>query len=182
MKTQTAKITLTLVILIAAISVLPAGCETRRQTGAAVGAGVGALAGQAVGRSTTATLIGAGVGAGVGYVIADRTDQRTAQTYDYNQPTPLTNTRWQMVDLNMKRRTPPRYETYYVEFKPNGEMVSTLNHRDGTQTVVEERYRIVGDTLIIHREDYMVNAKYRVTNDTLVMEVLDDFRAELRRI
>jgi len=183
MSNRTAHSTLIFVLVLCMSIVLFApGCETRRQTGAAVGAGVGALAGQAVGRSTTATLIGAGVGAAAGYVIGDRTDRRAARDYDYNQPTPLTNTRWQMVNLNMRRQSPPVYETYYVDFRPNGEMVSTINHPDGTQTLVEERYRTVGNTLVIHREDYIINANYRLTNDTLVIEVLDDFRAELKRI
>ncbi|MBE0535016.1 MAG: hypothetical protein IH624_05040 [Phycisphaerae bacterium] len=165
-----------------AMVLAPMGCQTRRQTGALAGAGVGALAGQAIGRSTTATVIGAGVGAGAGYIIGDRSDRRTARRYDYNQPTQLTGTRWRMVDLDMKGRPEPRYETYYVEFKPNGEMVSTINYADGTQEIVEERYRISGNTLIIHKQDYIINADYTMTDDTLTMTVLDDFRAVLRRV
>ncbi len=171
-----------LVVCSVAIVLFQSGCETKAQTGGLMGAGIGALAGQAIGGSTGATLLGAGIGGGAGYLIGNEQDKKAAKRYSYDTQTPLTGTKWQMVNLTMENEPPPQYESYFVEFKPNGEMVSTINEPGGTQTITEERYRIVGNTMIISRPSYIVNAVYRVQGNTMTVEVLDDFRAVLRRV
>ncbi len=59
-----------LIILVAVVGIVLAGCATKTGTGAAVGTGVGAAVGagvgQAIGGNTSGTLIGAGIGALVG--------------------------------------------------------------------------------------------------------------------
>jgi hypothetical protein len=48
-------------------------------------------------------------------------------------------------------------------------------------TVTEERYRIVGDTLIINKPGYLINAEYQISGDELIVNC-EQFRAVLRRI
>ena len=143
------------------------------------GAGVGALAGQVIGGSTGATLIGTAVGAGAGYIIGNEQDKKAAKKYDMNTPTPLTRTKWQITSMVMPDK--PDYVTSFVEFKPNGEVVTTRNESGGTLVLTEERYRIVGDTLIINKQDYVVNATYKITGEQMVIDG-QEFRAVLRRV
>ncbi len=155
------------------------GCETRAQTGTLAGAGIGALAGQAIGASTGATLIGAGIGAGAGYLIGNSQDKKAAKTYDMSQPTPLTGTSWKVV--NLVKKDMPEYESIIVEFKPNGEVVTTINEPGGTMTVTEERYRIVGNDLIVNKPGYIINATYKVKGNQLTIDC-EQFKAVLERV
>jgi hypothetical protein len=159
--------------------VLIGGCESRAQTGGLAGAGIGALAGQAIGGSTSATLIGAGIGAGAGYIIGNEQDKKAAKTYDMNKSTPLTGTKWKIIRLVDPEA--PEYTAIFAEFKSNGELVTTIHEPGGTQTVTEERYRIVGDTLIINKPGYIINAKYKVSGKQLTIDCLE-FHAVLQRI
>jgi hypothetical protein len=147
--------------------------------GTLVGAGLGALAGQAIGGDTEATLIGAAVGAGAGYIIGNEKDKKAAQQHNYNEPTPLTGTRWKIISLAMEDK--PEYEWITVEFRPDGKVVSTRFEPGGTKTITEEKYRIVDKTLIIHKSDYIVNAQYAVYGNELVV-TCEQFRAVLQRI
>jgi hypothetical protein len=47
-------------------------------------------------------------------------------------------------------------------------------------TVTEERYRIVGNTLIINKPGYLVNAEYKISGDELIVNC-QQFRAVLKR-
>ncbi len=172
---------LNIVVSIITISILTitSGCETRAQTGTLAGTGIGALVGQAIGRSTEATLIGAAIGAGAGYIIGNEQDKKAAKEYDLNQPTVLTGTKWQVVNLVMEEK--PEFISMFVEFKSNGEVVTTRHEPGGTMTITEERYRIVGDTLIINKTDYIINAKYVIQGDTMTVNC-QQFRAVLSRI
>jgi hypothetical protein len=147
--------------------------------GALLGAGLGALAGQAIGGDTESTLIGAAVGAGAGYIIGNEKDKKAAQQHDYNTQTPLTGTRWKVTSLVMEDR--PEYEWMTVEFRPDGKIISTRLEPGGTKTITEERYRVVGKTLIVHRTDYIINAEYAVYGNELIV-TCERFRAVLQRI
>jgi uncharacterized protein YcfJ len=155
------------------------GQASDAQKGTVLGAGIGALAGQAIGGDTEATLIGAAVGAGAGYIIGNEQDKKKAQKHDYSQPTPLTGTKWKVISLAMKNK--PQYEWITVEFRPDGKVVTTRLEPGGTKTITEERYRIVGKTLIIHKTDYIINAEYQVYGNELIV-TCERFRAVLRRI
>ena len=155
------------------------GCETRAKTGGLAGAGIGALAGQIIGGSTSATLIGAAVGAGAGYIIGNEQDKKAAKAYEMSQPTTLTATRWKVVSLT--KEDMPKYTAMFVEFKPNGEVVTTRHEPGGTMTITEERYRIVGDTLIINKPGYVINAKYKVSGNRMTVDCLQ-FHAVLQRV
>ena len=175
------------VCIIAGLSVLllmSAGCssgdnEPKAGRSALVGAGLGALAGQAIGGDSKATLIGAGIGAGVGYVIGNEKDKKAAQSHNYNTSTPLTGTKWKVVSLVMKDI--PQYESIVVYFRPDGILVTTRFEPGGTKTITEEKYRLVGNTLIIHKADYIINAEYKLFGDELIVNC-ERFRAVLRKI
>lgn len=161
------------------IAWLVSGCNSSAKTDALIGTGVGALIGQAIGGDTGATLVGAGVGAGVGYLIGNNQDKKAAEKYDYNSPTPLSGTQWTVSDLTMKNK--PQYQSITVEFKPNGILVTTRVNPDGTKLIQEEKYRIVDQTLIIHKTDYIVNAKYALYGNQLVVTA-EEFKAVLTKI
>lgn len=166
-------------ICICALAFSIGGCQTRAQTGSALGAGIGALAGQAIGRNTKATLIGTAIGAGAGYLIGNDQDKKAAKAYDFSQPTALTGTKWKVISLVMEEK--PEFETMTVEFRPDGKIVTTRYESGGTMTITEERYRIVGNTLIINKSDYLINAKYRIDGNEMIVDC-ERFRAVLKRI
>lgn len=170
-------VTFSLVIVILLIT--SSGCESSAQTGTALGAGIGALAGQAIGRDTGSTLIGAGVGAGLGYIIGNEKDKKAAQNHNYYIPTPLTGSKWEVVSLVMQDK--PEYERITVEFQPGGTLLTTRFEPGGTKTITEEKYRIVGKTLIIHKSDYIINAEYQIYGNELIV-TCERFRAVLQRI
>jgi hypothetical protein len=168
-----------LVVYLCATIITIGGCQTRTQTGTLAGAGIGALAGQAIGGNTQATLIGAAIGAGAGYIIGNEQDKKAAKDYDLTQPTVLTGTKLKVISLVMQDK--PEYETMTVEFRPDGKVATTRHEPGGTMTITEERYRVVGDTLIVNKSDYLINARYRIDGDEMIVDC-DEFRAVLRRI
>lgn len=172
-------INIALAISICALALSTGGCQSRAQTGGLAGAGIGALAGQAIGRNTKATLIGTAIGAGVGYIIGNEQDKKAAKEYDLSQPTALTGTKWKVMSLIMQDK--PEFTSMFVEFRPDGKIVTTRYEPGGTTTITEERYRIVGDTLIINKRDYLINAKYRIDGNEMIVDCLQ-FRAVLQRI
>ena len=166
-------------LVIVVLLIISSGCESSAQTGAVLGAGIGALAGQAIGGDTGATLIGAAVGAGAGYIIGNEKDKKAAQSHNYNATTPLTGTKWKIISLAMQDK--PEYEWVTVEFRPDGKIVTTRYEPGGTKTITEERYRVVGKTLVIHKTDYIINAEFQTYGNELVI-TCERFRAVLQRI
>lgn len=173
------RITSILAIYIFAAIIVAGGCETRTQTGTLAGAGIGAVIGQVAGGNTQATLIGAAIGTGAGYLIGNAQDKEAAKTYDFSQPTTLTGTKWKVVNLLMENK--PEFDSMTVEFRPDGKVVTTRYEPGGTMTLTEEKYRIVGDTLIINKADYIINAKYRISGREMTVDC-DRFRAVLQQI
>lgn len=156
------------------------GCQSSTGTGTLVGAGLGQL----IGGDSKATLIGAGVGAGVGYLIdkskeKNAVEKQPAQSYDYSSATPLTGTKWKVDSLTMENK--PQYEWITVEFRPDGIVETIRQEPGGTKTITQEKYRIVENTLIIHKTDYIVNATYLMYGDELIVTT-DKFKAVLKRI
>lgn len=172
-------ITGVLAVYICATIMTIGGCETRTQTGTLAGTGIGALIGQVAGGNTKATLIGAAIGTGAGYLIGNAQDKKAAKTYDMSQPTTLTGTKWKIMSLVMEDK--PEYNTITVEFRPDGKVVTTRYEPGGTKTITEERYRIVGSTLIINKTDYIINAQYRIDGNEMIVDC-ERFRAVLQRI
>ena len=96
-----------------------------------------------------------------------------------SQPTALTGTKWKVII--MVKEDMPEYTSIIVEFKPNGEVVTTRHEPGGTMTITEERYRIVSNTLIINKPGYIINATYRVQGNQLTIDS-EQFHAVLQRI
>jgi hypothetical protein len=175
-------------VVAATLLLIPiAGCETGGQTGAAAGAGIGALIGQAAGGDTEATLIGAGVGAGVGYIIGNEADKKKAKEMEHGTPSyttselhPLAGTRWQVVSIAPKSAV-PEFTSMIIEFEPSGLVETTITRPDGTVDVNKERYRVVGQTVIINRPDYIINAKYDIDGEELIFDS-DRVHGVLRRL
>ena len=164
---------------------LGAGCATKGQTGAAVGAGTGALIGGLAnmhGSWGATALLGAGVGAGVGYLIGNEEDKKDAQKR--RQVTdaelkPLAGTKWQVVSVSPKPEK--SFKSVIVNFKPDGNVVTTKTHMNGNVETVTEKFRIVGSTLIIYKSDYIVNEKFRLDGDNLTIDY-GDGSAVLKRV
>ena len=151
------------------------GCATSGKTGALIGAGIGALAGQAIGQDTEGTLIGAAVGTGIGYIIGNEKDKKHAKElseqarshqYTHTEVGPLGGTRWQLASLAPRDRVPP-YASKIIEFRPYGRVITTTTNRHGIVEVVDERYRVVDDTLIVNKPGYIINARFGVSGDEL---------------
>ena len=159
------------------------GCQSNTGTGVLVGAGLGQL----IGGDTKATLIGAGIGAGAGYIIDKSKEKKAAQEKPVAQsyadstpaPTPLAGTKWNVVSLVMENK--PQYESITVEFRPDGIVETTRSEPGGTKTITQEKYRILENTLIIHKADYIVNATYSLHGNELIVNT-EKFRAVLQRI
>jgi len=158
------------------------GCATKKQTGALTGAGVGALLGQAIGGNTAGTLIGAGVGTGVGYLIGnemDKKDAKSRETVTAQETAPLANTTWQLVSIVPDPKK--NVKSLVIHFKPDGTTVTTRTYMDNSVKTATERYRVVGETLIINQDDYVINARFSIKGDQLVANT-DKYSVVLRRV
>ncbi len=159
------------------------GCATKGRTGALAGSGVGAIIGQTAGRSTEATLIGAAVGTGVGYIIGNEIDKKEAKALEAQNTVPnnapLAGTSWKVTSLVRDEPLPNR--SIVIDFRNNGRVITTRTLPDGKVERADEAYRVVGNTLIINKPGYIVNATYRIDGRGMVVEA-PKFRAVLDRV
>jgi len=168
-------VSISLLTFFALIASLIAGCAgmDKATTGAAAGAGIGALAGQLIGHNTAGTLIGAGVGAGLGYIIGnemDKSETSKRQTVTADETKPLADTTWQIVNVTPKPKHKDPYTSRVSHFQPNGTVISTLMKPDGKVETTKERYRIVGTTLIINHDNYVVNARFQINGNQMILD------------
>ena len=179
-----------LFVLSALLIALAGGCATHGQTGLLAGAGVGALAGQLIGGNTKSTLIGTAIGTGVGYIVGNEMDKKKAKemsqasksaNYNHQEVSPLGGIKWKVVDVAPKDRLPKKFTVKTLEFGPNGHLTTRTTYPDGTNDVTNENYRVVGDTLIVNKPGYLVNAKFSIQGDQMTMDV-KEFRAILKRM
>lgn len=157
-------------MILALLGVICGGCSTAKGTGALAGSGVGALIGAAAG-DTQGAIIGAAIGTGVGYIIGDQVDERKAKEMSaaggtHSEVAPLGGTKWRVANINSTKPVLP-YVSKLVEFRPDGRAITTTTKSDGKVEVYDESYRVVGDTLIINKPGYLVNAKYKITGEQL---------------
>jgi hypothetical protein len=166
-----------------------AGCATKGQTGALAGGGIGALAGQVIGGSTEATLIGAAVGSGIGYIVGNEADkkharemsaQSKAHDYDHNEVGNLGGTKWKVVSINPKGYA-GEYTSKIIEFTPSGHVITTTTYPDGRVQEAKESYRVVGNTLIVNKPGYIINARYSISGNQMVADA-EDFSAVLTQM
>lgn len=171
------------VAALAVLTLFAGGCETAKGTGTLAGAGVGALIGQAAGGTATSTVVGAAVGAGVGYIIGDQVDEKKAREQEAlarAEVAPLGGTRWRVASVNTKQTIDP-FVSKIVEFRPDGRAVTTTTNPNGEVVTADESYRVVGNTLILNKPGYLVNARFRIDGPRLIV---DDpaFSAVLERL
>ncbi len=170
-------------ILLTVVIIPMGGCATKGRTGALAGSGVGAIIGQAAGRSTEATLIGAAVGTGVGYIIGNEVDKNEAKELEARgavpNNAPLAGTSWRVT--NLVRDEPLPHRSIVLEFRNDGRVITTRTLPEGKVERADEAYRVVGNTLIVNKPGYIVNAKYRIDGREMIMDA-PKFRAVLERL
>ncbi len=170
------------VVAVSFMLVVSSGCASKKQTGALAGAGVGALIGQAIGHNTAGTLIGAGVGTGVGYLIGnemDKKDARSRQEVMAQETAPFANTTWQLVSIAPQPKE--NFKSLVIHFNPDGTVVTTRTFVDGSVQTSNERYRVVGETLIINQNDYVLNARFAINGNQLIANT-DKYSVVLKRV
>jgi hypothetical protein len=162
---------LLLPLLALAVPFCSAACSGSKETAPPEGAGIGSMAGAASGDAEAAA---GGVGTGVGYVIGDPTDEAKAKEMTARgtpvEVAPLGGTRWELVSLNTMRTVGP-YTSKVLEFRPDAHVITTTTRPDGKVVLFDESYRVVGNTLIVNKPGYLVNARYRFEGDRLVVVV-----------
>lgn len=161
-----------LLAALALVLTFPA-CSSPGGRGATTGLGIGTLIGGLAGNREGA-LIGAGVGAGVGFLIGDATDQSRVEDLDEAPAAdlePLAGTEWRLQKLEADE--PHDLADMTATFLRDGTVRTTKTMLDGRQETTIERYRIVGDTLIVNRDDYLMNMPFSRTDDRLSIEKED---------
>lgn len=192
-------------LLILSVSMLMSGgCESDAQTGGLLGAGLGALAGQAIGGDTGSTLIGAAAGGGLGYIIGNESDKNKAREqrrYDprtsrrepapsrepYVSPEParstaadpLAGTTWEVLSL-IKDGQSVNCEAMTFAFQPKHRLVKRQTFTDGSVDTTYETYTVVGDTLVIEGNGYILNALYDLNGDRMIITA-PNYRTVLNR-
>lgn len=177
-------------IAVILLAMVVAACATEATTkGTAWGAGIGALAGGVAGGHGSDALIGAAIGAGIGYVIGNEQDKSKAQkmsdetrpnNYAHSETGPLGGTNWRLQDWSPKdAKTDFRGKTF--EFGRNGWVKTTTTYNDGRTDTDSESYRVIDNTLIVNKGDYLVNYKFSLQGDQLTVDN-SKLRALLKRM
>ena len=68
-----------------------------------------------------------------------------------------------------------------VEFKSGGRVSTITTESGGYVTSTDEQYRIVGDTLVVNKPDYVINAKFKRSGNQLILSA-EEFSAVLEKI
>lgn len=173
-KTTTTTLIATMAVIVVAASLpFTGGCETEAQTGSLKGAGIGAIAGQLIGGDSKATMIGAAIGTGAGYLIGNAKDKEHAEEINqkggsHNEVGPFGGTRWTVKSILPRDAVKP-YQSKVVEFKPDGHIVTTTTKPDGSVEASTERYRVVGNTLILNDDGFLINTHYELSRGKLTL-------------
>lgn len=176
------------IIVSLAFAAVVAGCATTDAgKGAAWGAGIGAIAGGLYGGHGSDALIGAAVGTGIGYVVGNESDKkkaeqmsaRSAPAYTHNETGPFGGTAWRLVDWAPKTGK-EEFASKVVAFGADGWVTTTTTNKDGRTATDRESYRVVGNTLIVNKGDYLVNYRFTLQGDQLTVDS-EKMRAVLRR-
>ena len=126
-------------------------------------------------------MIGAAVGAGVGRVAGNSQDKKDAKKEEQTkmQRAALTGSQWKIFSVTADNK--PDFDSLTVTFRPDGKVVTSRYESGQAMVFTEEEYRIAGDTLIINKADYTINATYRINGNDLFIEC-KQFKAVLHRI
>ncbi|HTP61054.1 MAG TPA: YMGG-like glycine zipper-containing protein [Burkholderiales bacterium] len=175
--------------LFAILIATAAGCATDNTTqGVALGAGLGALAGGIIGGHGSDALIGAAVGSGIGYVIGNENDKKKAQqmseqsrpAYVHHETGPFGGTSWRLQDWSPKSGKED-FRGKSFAFSRDGWVTTTTTYGEGRASIETESYRVVGNTLIVNKGDYLINYHFVLQGDQLTVDAAN-LRAILKRI
>jgi hypothetical protein len=167
------------------VALLHSGCASIGTTSSEAG-GIRALAGPADAASTESALLGREVGDGIGYIIGDEADKNRAREmsqasrfsdYRHQEVGPLGGTRWKLVEL-APLDFAPAFKAKIFDFSPNGHVNTTTAYPNGEVQVIREIYRVVGDTIIVNRPGYVINAQYEIKDDQMTLRA-KEFKALL---
>ncbi len=150
------------------------------------GAGLGAVAGGIIGGHGSSALIGAAVGTGIGYVIGNESDKKKAEEMNaqsknstHGETGPFAGTTWRLQDWSPKTGK-EEWQTKSFAFGKDGWVTTTTTHKDGRKATERENYRVVDNTLIVNKGDYLVNYKFAIQGDQLTVDASKG-RAILKR-
>lgn len=199
------KRSLCLLMLCAALALdLSGGSATAQETKKSTvkGAGIGALLGQAIGKDTESTIVGGVIGAGVGRIVGkekekaqaaqsappvDATAPPKATTLPAPAPAPepdpalaLPNTIWKLDKLQPKDRV-PAFFSKIITFRPDNYLQTLTTDPEGNVTLSEESYSAVGNTIVVNKPEYTIQARFKLDGDQLIISA-EDFSAILKRI
>lgn len=118
----------------------------------------------------------------MGYLIGnhmDKKDAQSRQTVIEEETRPLAGTTWQVTSVVPKPDRP--IDTLVAHFKPDGNVITTRTFKDGHVETANERYRIVGDTLIINQDNYVINVRFKVDGRQMIANT-DKYSMLLTRV
>jgi hypothetical protein len=173
-------------ILIAAVAGGAAAQTSGTKKGMAWGAGLGAVAGGIIGGHGSDALIGAAVGTGIGYIVGNESDKKKAKEMSAQSPNgthsetgPLAGTTWRLVDWSPKSGKEV-FKSKNFSFGKDGWLTTHTTNKDGRKTTDRENYRVVDNTLIVNKGDYLLNFKFAIQGDQLTVDS-EKVRAVLKR-
>ena len=173
-------------ILIASVAGGVAAQTSGTKKGMAWGAGLGAIAGGIIGGHGSDALIGAAVGTGIGYIVGNESDKKKAQEMNAQSPKgthhetgPFAGTTWHLMDWSPKSGKEV-FKAKTFSFGKDGWLTTHTTNKDGKKTTDRENYRVVDNTLIVNKGDYLLNFKYAIQGDQLTVDS-EKVRAILKR-
>jgi len=140
------------------------------------GAGLGAVTGGIIGGHGSDALIGAAVGTGIGYIVGNQADKKKAEELNaqsknstHSETGPFAGTTWRLQDWSTKTGK-EEFKSKSFAFGKDGWLTTTTIHKDGRKATERENYRVVDNTLIVNKGDYLVNYKFAVQGDQLTVD------------
>jgi hypothetical protein len=172
--------------LIAALAGGAIAQTSGKKKGTLWGAGLGAVAGGVIGGHGSDALIGAAVGAGIGYVVGNESDKKKAQEMSAQSPKgthgetgPFAGTTWRLMDWSPKSGK-EAFKSKTFSFGKDGWLTTSTVNKDGKKTTDRENYRVVDNTLIVNKGDYLLNFKFAIQGDQLTVDS-EKLRAIMKR-
>jgi uncharacterized protein YcfJ len=174
-------------ILIAVMAGSALAQTSSKKKGMAWGVGLGAIAGGVIGGHGSDALIGAAVGTGIGYLVGNEQDKKKAQEMSAQSPKgthsetgPFAGTTWRLQDWSPKSGKEV-FKSKTFSFGKDGWITTSTTNKDGRKTTDRENYRVVDNTLIVNKGDYLLNFKFVIQGDQLTVDA-EKVRAILKRI
>jgi len=167
-----------LVALLIAATMAAQAQETTssKKKGMLWGAGLGAIAGGLIGGHGSDALIGAAVGTGIGYIVGNESDKKKAQEMSAQSPKgthsetgPFAGTTWRLQDWSPKSGK-EEWKSKSFTFGKDGWVTTSTTHKNGRKATERENYRVVDNTLIVNKGDYLVNYRFAIQGDQLTVD------------